>query len=247
LVSDPSLGERDLFELVVAIANGGPEIQGDNPFHAFQRALDSILSPVASIVAEVAKVNGSARARNAEVKPTLRTMLRRAHAAGVTVLQVLEDPKGTGTVAGQLIFDEYAIEATARVRRPVEVIAEVRQAMQLELKKPRSEQIPQIKKLANRCGVSEGFIRHRLSELVDLYQRHRIAATVSLTHARRARCRAALSDPVQAIKYVARAKTLREGAKWLAVDAECPVAVARLEIRRYRAKCAHVRRAGGGR
>lgn len=242
LVSEPSLGERDLCELVVTIANGGPMIQAENPFHAFQRALNSILSPVASVVAGVARINGSAKARNAEVKPTLRTMLRRAHAAGVTVLQILEDPRGAATAAGQLIFDEYAIAATARVRRPAEVIAEVRRAIQLELKKPRSEQIPQIKKLASRCGVSEGFIRHRLPRLVDLYQRHRLAATISLTNARRARCRAALGDPVLATKYVARAKTLREGAKWLAADADCPVAVARLEIRRYRAKCANARR-----
>jgi len=236
--TEPALGEHDLFELVAAIARGGPVIQVDNPFHEFQRALDSILSPVATIVAGVARVNGSARARGAEVKPTLRTMLRRAHAAGVTVLQVLEDPEGAAAVAGQLIFDERAIAATAKARRPAEVLAKVRRAMQLELKKPRSEQIPRIERLASRCGVSEGFIRHRLTRLVRDYQSHRVAASVSLTNARLARCRAALSDPALAMKYVARAETLREGARQLAADTDCPIAVARRELRRHRAKCA---------
>jgi len=236
--SAPALGERDLFELVVAIASGGPVIRVDNPFHTFQRALNSILSPVAPIVAAVARVNGSARARGAEVKPTLRTMLRRAHAAGVTVLQVLEDPAGAATVAGQLIFDERAIVATARVRHSVEVIAEVRRAMQLELKKPFSEQIPPIKKLASRCGVSAGFVRYRLPGLFRCYQRHRLTAAELLTRARRARCEAALVDPTRAMKYIVCATTLSDGARQLAADTDCPITVARRELRRRRAQCA---------
>jgi hypothetical protein len=230
----PALGERDLCELVAVISSGGPLISGSNPFHAFQRALTSIVSPLAPIVSRVATVNGSARARNAEVKPTLRTMLRRAHAAGVTVLQVLVDPEGAAAAAGQLIFDQNAVAATARVRHTAEVVAEVRQAMKLELKKPHSKQIPQIKKLASRCGVSEGFIRHRLPQLLKRYQRHRRAASISLTNSRRWRCWACLNDPAQAVNYLARAKTLREAVQRLATDADCPIALARLELRRYR-------------
>lgn len=234
LAPEPALGERDLCELVHAISRGGPRIAGCNPFHAFQRALTSIVSPLAPIVSTVARVNGSARAQDAEVKPTLRTMLRRAHAAGVTVLQVLEDPVGAATAAGQLIFDQHAVAATARLRHPEEVVAEVRQAMKLELKKPNSEQIPQIKTLANSCGVSEGFVRHHFPQMIKRYQRHRKVAAASLVNAGRTRCLTFLNDPAQAAKYLARAKTLREAVKWLATDANCSVNMARIELHRYR-------------
>lgn len=231
----PSLGERDLSELVETISNGGPAIHGENPFHAFQRALDSILSPVASLVASVAPVSGQARARKAEVKPTLRTMLRRAQAAGVTILQILEDPEGGATVAGQLVFDRSAITATARVRHPQQVMEDVRKAMEAELAKPRTQQTPRISDLANRCGVSQGYIRYRLPELFRQYQSHRLAASVSLTNIRLAKCRALLADPRGIAAYIKRGRTIRKMAELLAVDADCPVSVARVEIRRYRA------------
>lgn len=240
---NPSLGEHDLSELVTAVAHGGPALAGDNPFHAFQRALDSILSPVASIVASVAPVSGMARVRKAEVKPTLRTMLRRAQAAGVTTLQILEDPEGAATVAGQLIFDRNAISATARIRHPKQVIGDVRRAMEAELEKPRSEQIPRISALANRCGVSEGYVRYRLPTLLATYQRHRKAAAVSSANASRGRCKAILNDPARVAKYLARGRVSHRGAKLLSADANCSVTIARLAIRRYRAKCERVRAA----
>ncbi len=238
----PSLGERDLSELVETISKGGPAIHGENPFHAFQRALDSIISPVASIVAGVAPVSGRARARKAEVKPTLRTMLRRSQAAGVTILQILEDPEGAATAAGQLVFDRSAIAATARVRHPKQVTKEICDAMEAELAKPRTEQIPRISELANRYGISGGFVRYHLRAMFKRYQNHRIAASVSLTHARRASCKALMSDPAHAASYVKRGRTVRKMAELLAVDADCPVSVARLEIRHYRARCERERR-----
>lgn len=228
---EPPLGERDLSDLVEAIASGEQVVRDANAFHTFQSALFSIVSPVATIVAGVAKISGSAKARGAVVKPTLGTMLRKAQAAGVTVLQILEDPEGAATAAGQLIFDRNAIAAKAKIRHPSEIVEDVRNAMLAALELPRTKQILRLSTLANRCGVSEGFVRYHLPKLVKRYQRHRQVASVLATCARQSRCRAILGDQEQLAKYLERAHTLRKLAKLLATDTECSVRMVRYAIR----------------
>jgi hypothetical protein len=230
---EPPLGERDLSELVEAIANGEQVVRNATAFHTFQSALFSIVSPVAFVVAGVAAISGSAKARGAVVKPSLGTMLRKAQAAGVTVLQILEDPEGAATAAGQLIFDRNAIAAKARIRHPSEIVEDVRNAMLAQLEKPRSEQIRRLAELANSCGVSEGYVRYHLPALVKRYQSHRMAASISGTRSCLARCKAILEDQRHIERYWSCGQTKRKLAKLLANDAECTVRVARLAIRRY--------------
>jgi len=167
------------------------------------------------------------------VKPTLGTMLRKAQAAGVTVLQILEDPEGAATAAGQLIFDRNAIAAKARIRHPSAVVEDVRNAMLAQLEKPRSEQIQRLAELANSCGVSEGYLRYHLPALVKRYQSHRLAASLSRTHSCLARCKKLLEDQRHIERYWSCGQTKRKLAKILANDAECTVRVARFAIRRH--------------
>ncbi|MEY2116677.1 TniQ family protein [Rhodanobacter sp. FW106-PBR-R2A-1-13] len=241
---EPPLGERDLNELVEAIASGEQVVRDEAAFHTFQNALFSIVSPVAGIVAGVAKISGSARARGAVVKPSLGTMLRRAQAAGVTVLQILEDPEVAATAAGQLIFDSKAIAARAKIRRPSEIVEDVRNAMLAQLEEPRSVQIRRLAELANCCGVSEGYVRYHLPALVKRYQSHRVAASIFGTQSCLARCKTLLEDQRHIERYWSCGQTKRKLAKLLATDAECNVRVARLAIRRYLCMAKGSRRAG---
>jgi hypothetical protein len=238
---EPPLGERDLGELVEAIASGEQVVHDAAAFHTFQSALFSIVSPVATTVAAVARISGSAKALGVVVKPTLGTMLRKAQAAGVTVLQILEDPEGAATAAGQLIFDRNAIAAKARIRHPHEVVEDVRNAMLAQLEEPRSVQIRRLAELANCCGVSEGYVRYHLPALVKRYQSHRMAANVAGMNSSFARCKTLLEDQRHIERYWSCGQTKRKLAKLLASDAECTVRVARIAIQRYfcRAKRSH--------
>ena len=240
-MSEPPLGERDLSEIVAAIARGEQILRDANAFHTFQDALFSIVSPVATIVAGVSRISGSARACGAEVKPSLGTMLRKAHAAGVTVLQILGDPKGAATAAGQLIYDHNAIAATAKIRHPSEVVEDVRNAMLAQLENVRSVRITRLAELANCCGVSEGYVRYHLPALVKRYQSHRMAANIYAVSSGFAKCKALLEDERHTEQYWSSGQTKRNLAKLLAIDAECSVRLARCAIRR------HFRTAKGGR
>jgi hypothetical protein len=84
----------------------------------------------------------------------------------VTVLQILQDPESAATTTGQLIFDRNAIAVKAKIRHLSEIVEDVRDTMLAELELPRTKQILWLSTLANRCDVSEGFVRYHLSQLV---------------------------------------------------------------------------------
>ena len=176
---EPSLGEKDLCELVAAISCGRITNVHPDVVQQFQDALNAIVSPVARIVKGVAKISGRARATSTAVKPGMGTLLRKTHAAGVSLLYLFEDPKGAALVAGQLIFDQNMIAARARIRHPKEIVQEIKDALRAHLKKPRTRQIPRLKEVAGKCAVSVGYVRHHCPSLVRRYQSHRLAANMA--------------------------------------------------------------------
>lgn len=225
-------GERDLCELVHAIAVGQVSNVDPGAIGKFQDSLREIVSPLAKVIDGIAAISGSARMKGNIVKPGLRTLLRKAHAAGVSLLHILEDPEGAALVAGQFLFDRNMIAATARIRHPKQIVQEVENALAKQLKLSRTLQIPPLSELAHTCGVSEGYIRHHCPSLVKRYQSHRRAASVYRTNAMRRRCVQMLSS----IEYQERTRHLRENVKKLAiqlsVDAQCGVRTARWAVRK---------------
>lgn len=228
---EPSLGERDLCELVAAISCGRITNVRPDVIQQFQDALNAIVSPVAGIVKGVARISGSARASGAAVKPGMGTLLRKAHAAGVSLLHLFEDPRGAALVAGQLIFDQNMIAARARIRHPKEIVQEIKNALRAHLKKPRTQQIPRLNEVADMCGVSVGYVRHHCSSLVKRYQHHRVSANIYQTIATTNRCIRVL----RSIEFQQKTRHLRGNIKKLAfqlsVDAQCGVRMARWVVR----------------
>lgn len=224
---NPCFGESDLCEVIQAIALGRITSVNPNLLEEFQGALHSILSPLAGVVSGVAAISGSARANGRVVKPNLRSLLRKAHAAGVPLLHLIEDPNGAALTAGQLFFDRNMISAIARIRHPKEIVQEVEAALCDQLRNARTQQIPRLSEIAETCGVSEGFVRHHCPDIVKRYQSHRQAASVYQTHATMIRCRELLAND----EYLHQTRHLhghfKKRAIQLSIDARCGVRIAR--------------------
>lgn len=184
----PDFGESDCIALIGAIACGALDNIDAHPFDRYEESLRKILSPVASLVAGISEISGAARANGSIVRPTLKTMLKKSFASGVPLIQILSDPVGAASAAGQLVFDRADIPIEARPRHPKEVREEVEKAFSEMLAKARGEMIPRLRDLARTVGVSEGYVRHRFPDLVRKYQSRRRAANVHRTNLKQAAC-----------------------------------------------------------
>ena len=71
--------------------------------------------------------------------------------------------------AGELEFIKAELPASTKPRRPEAAKEAMRQRLQQELETPRETLIPGIKALAREMGVSEGFIRYHLPDLMREY------------------------------------------------------------------------------
>lgn len=98
----PSYGEKEVLELVSAISKGDLKNAKPDAFGEFEQALAALVSPMLAPVSEIAAKSGSAKSTGKAVKPNFRTMIRKAAAAGVSILSVLQDPRSAAQAAGQL-------------------------------------------------------------------------------------------------------------------------------------------------
>lgn len=199
---EADFGEGDCHALVAAISAGELDQIGIDPFYEFEKVLMQIFRPLGHLVTEISAISGSARSMKKRVNPSLKTMLKKCFAAGVSLADVLRDPEGAAKCSGQLFFDRYEIPAEARPRHDDEVREEVETVMRGYLAKPRSEPIPGLRQVASSLGVSVGYIRHNFDELVKPYQAHRWAANISKVLRLQAECRRELErilcDPGEA-------------------------------------------------
>lgn len=228
---EPSLGERDLCEVVAAISCGRVTNVAPDVVEQFQNALGAIVAPVARSVKGIAKISGRSRAKGVAVKPGLRTLLRKAHAGGVSLLYLLEEPKSAALAAGQLIFDQNMIAARARIRHPKEIVQEIKAVLRAHLKKPRTQQVPSLEEVVEMCGVSQGYARYHCASLVERYQSHRKSANIYQSLATMDRCKKVL----RSVEFQERTHHLRGNIKKLAlqlsIDAQCGLRMARWIVR----------------
>ncbi len=220
-----TLGERDAGEMVESISSGELEKAHKNALRVFEATLRSILSPVAAIVGDIAEISGSAHKRRVETKPTLRTMFRKAQAAGVPLVRILQDPKAAAHAAGQLMFDKHMIGATARARHPSGVRKEAELALKTHLQNSETVPMPRLEEVADACGVSPGYLRYHLPKLVKTYQLRRISA---LSHKK-------ISDAADCIRYLKldfRSATRKVLARKMAAEIGCSINTAARAIRK---------------
>jgi hypothetical protein len=174
----PSFGERDCCELVEAIASGELDEPFPDAFGAFQVALNEILSPVMTAVENTAPTSGSKRAMSDRSRPTLLTMLRRAHVAGVSLVQILLSPVDAAHAAGELELNRRETQGIPRPRHPKQLLVEARHALEHELAKGVEEEIPPLTEILDRLGVSKGFLWHHLNALLRAYGTRRMSESM---------------------------------------------------------------------
>ena len=170
----PSFGERDCCELIAAIASGELDKPFPDPFSVFQLELNEILSPVSTAVENTAPTSGSKRAIAARSRPTLTTMLRRTHVAGVSLVQILTSPVEAARAAGELELERRETQGIPRPRHPKQILCEARQALEHELAKGNGEEIPPLTEILKSLGVSKGFLWHHLNSLLRAYGTRRM-------------------------------------------------------------------------
>lgn len=209
-VLGPGFGEADCIELVAAIATGTLVQTRPDSQRIFEKELTAVVSPVAEVLKGVSKPSGTALAQQHLVKPSLTTLLKKAFASGVGVVDILLDPVQAAKVAGQLFYDRSGIPAEMRNNYSEKVRLHVHRVLLEHLDKPRTEQIPSLKALANGLGVPCNYIRSRFPDLVTKYTSHRYAAAALAVVSRREAAKRELMALVESgqVKSFARLKHL---------------------------------------
>jgi hypothetical protein len=225
------LGETDLCELVTSISTGELTQATVGVFGAFEATLRQIVSPVSAAVLSIAEPSGRARALKAPINPSLKTMLRKAHAAGVPLLRIVQDPVSAALEAGQLFFDRNMIAAKARIRHPKELLGDARRVLKTYVAKPLSEQLPPLWQVADEIGVTKSYLRHHLAVMVGKYQRHRHDAAGRVSAMNRARALETIGDASFVEMVRKKHMTRRQIAKEIAREAECSERLARWAMR----------------
>jgi hypothetical protein len=104
-----------------------------------------------------------------QINPMLGTMLKRCHLSGVKLVDVLTDPLGAASVAGQLAYSSFELPNTLKPRRTPEVAKKVRAHLVRAIAQPEGTPFVPLSVLAESLGVSKGFIRYREPVLSQAY------------------------------------------------------------------------------
>jgi hypothetical protein len=111
-------------------------------------------------------------------------MLKRSHVAGVSLVAILTSPVEAAAAAGELEFERINMPKTARPRHSADAIVVAKERLQQELGGELGRDAPSLPALARDLGVSEGFLRHHLTDLVRRYMTLRQSQAVRRTHVR---------------------------------------------------------------
>jgi hypothetical protein len=123
-------------------------------------------------------------------------MLKRAHVAGVSVVSILTSPIDAAASASVLEFERCQLPVTAKPRQPAEAVAVAKARLEEELAGKDGRDSPSLRSITRELGVSEGFIRHQLPDLVRQFMSLRMRQSVLRTHKRTMAMRSVLEDGV---------------------------------------------------
>lgn len=228
----PSFGETECLSLVASLATGELDNLSGNPVSAFQNELNRTLSPIASTVQSISAPSGIKRAMTPT--PTLKTFIKKAYACGLPPEFILLTPIEAAHAAGQLVYDTKKIPLEARPRHSDTIRNEIAETMRQQMMLPEASSMLSLRAIAVSQGVTQGFIRYALKDLVPSYQEKRerairLAALFARTTARKTLDQM-LYEHGEAL-LLTEQKSL---AKLLASRAGCSVAMARTAIARMR-------------
>ena len=190
---NPTFGEKDCCGLVQAISDGRLVEGEPSAFRKFSDELVALIEPL--IYGRHIRHPGSGkrtfdvRSWKARATPAFETILKRCHAVGVSVFQVIENPIEADHQACCLELDRYEIPTHRKPRRAADLVKLAEDRMANLLATPENNlALPSLAAIARELQVSTGYIRYRLPTLVPLYcdrvrlqnlHRHRRSASLA--------------------------------------------------------------------
>lgn len=164
----PSFGEQDVCELTVAVSDGSFLQASSDALHIFKKEIHRLFpnakrSPLSYLVPAVDRCR----------YPTFLTLLKASHATGVSLLEVLTDPRQAAAKAGGLGLSTYTPPAVPHPHHDKAKLRRMELKMRGLLVRPLSEHLPSLAKLAAEFGVTTGCILHRNPKLHNQYMARR--------------------------------------------------------------------------
>ena len=164
----PAFGEKDCVALVKAIADGTLRNSVAKAFSLFVRESLSLGAPMLAFRHDEA-FNLEMRTWRRAIKPTLSTMIKRCYLSGVSLVDVLADPKGAAHSAGQLIANDVDLPSLVKPRQSEKVLAEARRRLLEVLSSLPKQGLVSFPEFARSLGVSKGFLIYREPVLSKVY------------------------------------------------------------------------------
>lgn len=198
----PCFAEDNCRLLVQAIADGSLSLPVPRAFSIFCDELRALANPLVAYVRNPSYEFASRTWRERQ-RPTLLTMLKRCHVAGVRLPDLLVDPRGAAKAAGQLLIDHQALPNSPKPRRSPEMLKKVRMCLVEAISEYPEKPLVAFTEFARSLGVSKGFLSYREPVLCKVYKQE-YAAQIRLSNKRRKRqAKAELTEGHAFLRYLA--------------------------------------------
>ncbi len=168
-VDRPVFGETDCRGLIEAIATGALRESVPRAFGLFCQESVSIIGPAMAYRNDVSTKGAIRTWSSKQHRPTLSTMLKRCHVAGVKLADVLTDPRGAAHIAGSLALDELMLPKCDKPRRAQDVCTEAKTSLLNAIAGLPEKPLVSFPEFAKSLGVSKGFLRYRQPALCKVY------------------------------------------------------------------------------
>lgn len=198
----PCFAEDNCRALVQNIADGSLGLPVPRAFSIFSDELRALTNPLVAYVKD-ARSEFAARTWREGKRPTLSTMLKRCHVAGVKLPDVLVDPRGAAKAAGQLLIDQHALPSSRKPRRSPEMLKQVRLSLIEAISEYPERPLIAFTEFAQALGVSKGFLSYREPVLCKVYKQEYNAQVRQVNKQHKRQAKAELTEGRAFLRYLA--------------------------------------------
>ena len=198
----PCFAEDNCRALVQDIADGSLSSTVPRAFSIFCDELRALANPLVAYVKNARPELASRTWREGQ-RPTLSTMLKRCHVAGVRLPDVLADPHGAAKAAGQLLIDHQALPNSPKPRRSPEMLKQVRLRLIEAISEYPQRPLVAFTEFARALGVSKGFLSYREPVLSKVYKQEYKAQVRQANKQHKRQAKAELTEGRAFLRYLA--------------------------------------------
>lgn len=198
----PCFAEDNCRALVQAIADGSLGSPVPRAFSIFCEELRALANPHVAYVQSTQREFASRTWRDGK-RPTLSTMLKRCHVAGVRLPDLLADPYGAAKAADHLLIDHQALPTSPRPRRSPELLKQVRLRLIEAISEYPEKPLIAFTEFAQTLGVSKGFLAYRAPVLCKVYKQEYAAQIRLINKQRKRQAKAELTEGRAFLRYLA--------------------------------------------